>query len=262
MEYAVVVIAALLISPIALYSGFGLGTLLMPVFAIFFPLQIAVASTAAVHLANNVFRVAFVGRSANFRVVLAFGLPAAAFAILGAFLLVRTSEIEPLVTYNLFQREMVVTIIKLVIAVLIIGFAVFDLLPLSKRVGVPMALISAGGALSGFFGGLSGHQGELRTAVLSRLGMQTATFIGTVSLCALVVDISRLTVYGTSFLAEDFAEVSEGKGIGLVGAAIVAAFVGTAFSSRLLKYVTMAVLRRIIRVMLIVMGVTLGTGLV
>ena len=82
MDYAVVSIAALVISALALCSGFGLGTLLMPVFAIFPPVPVAVVCTAVVHLSNNVFGVTFVGRSANRRTVLAFGLPAAALAVL------------------------------------------------------------------------------------------------------------------------------------------------------------------------------------
>jgi len=39
-----------------LLSGFGLGTLLLPVFALFFPLPVAIAATALVHLANNFFK--------------------------------------------------------------------------------------------------------------------------------------------------------------------------------------------------------------
>ena len=105
----------------------------MPVFAIFFPVPVAVASTAVVHLANNVFRVTLVGRGADWKIVLAFGLPASVFALLGAFLLVKTSEIEPLVTYYIADRESTVTVVKLVIAFLIIGFALFELLPLLRR---------------------------------------------------------------------------------------------------------------------------------
>ena len=112
MEYVVVAIAALVVSALALYSGFGLGTLLMPVFAIFFPVPVAVAATAVVHLANNVFKVVVVGRGANWRVVLAFGLPAAAFALPGALLLVRAAEIEPLATYHIGEHESTVTVIK------------------------------------------------------------------------------------------------------------------------------------------------------
>lgn len=43
------------IAAITLLSGFGLGTVLMPVFALFFPIEIAIAATGVVHLSNNLF---------------------------------------------------------------------------------------------------------------------------------------------------------------------------------------------------------------
>ena len=62
MEYIVVSLVAFVVAALVLYSGFGLGTLLMPAFAFFFPVHVAVASTAIVHLANNVFKLTFLGR--------------------------------------------------------------------------------------------------------------------------------------------------------------------------------------------------------
>ncbi len=38
------------------FSGFGVGTILTPVFIIFFPIDIAIAMTAIVHFLNNVFK--------------------------------------------------------------------------------------------------------------------------------------------------------------------------------------------------------------
>ncbi len=61
MDYIVVCLVAVLVSVLTVFSGFGLGTALMPVFALFFPVPVAIAATAAVHLANNIFKV-FVGR--------------------------------------------------------------------------------------------------------------------------------------------------------------------------------------------------------
>jgi uncharacterized membrane protein YfcA len=262
MEYAIVALAALVVSALALYSGFGLGTLLMPVFALFFPVPVAVASTAVVHLANNIFKVTFVGRNASWRTVLAFGLPAAAFALPGAFLLVRMSEIEPLASYDLGDRESTVTIVKLVIAALIVTFSLFELVPRLQRVEFPQRLVPVGGAMSGFFGGLSGHQGALRSAVLSKLRMESAQFVGTTAVCAFMVDVSRLAVYGATFFVSDLEEATEGRGIALVGVATLAAFVGTFSSSRLLKKVTMRVIRRLVGVMLVTLAVALATGLV
>ena len=49
MDYLLVAAVALCVSGLTMYSGFGLGTLLMPVFALFFPIEVAVAATAIVH---------------------------------------------------------------------------------------------------------------------------------------------------------------------------------------------------------------------
>ncbi len=52
MGYLAVAVASLVVAALTLVSGFGLGSLLMPVFALFFPLEVAVGATAVVHLAN------------------------------------------------------------------------------------------------------------------------------------------------------------------------------------------------------------------
>ena len=53
LPYVVVCATALIVAALTLFSGFGLGTLLMPAFALFFPVTVAVAATAVVHLANK-----------------------------------------------------------------------------------------------------------------------------------------------------------------------------------------------------------------
>ena len=85
--YLAVAAAALFAAGLTLYSGFGLGTLLLPVFALFYPIEVAVAATAVVHGANNVFKVSLVGRYADRGVVLRFGVTAIVAAFLGAALL-------------------------------------------------------------------------------------------------------------------------------------------------------------------------------
>src|SRR5262249_18547707 len=51
--YALVAGVALFVAGLTLFSGFGLGTLLMPAFALFLPVPVAVAATAVVHLAQQ-----------------------------------------------------------------------------------------------------------------------------------------------------------------------------------------------------------------
>ena len=83
MDYIIICLAALIGSALTLFSGFGLGTILVPVFAIFFPIEIAIALTAVVHFLNNLFKLALLGKKANKNVVLRFGFP----SVVAAFLL-------------------------------------------------------------------------------------------------------------------------------------------------------------------------------
>ena len=76
MDYVVVCIAALIASGLTFFSGFGLGTLLLPTFALFFPLPSAIAMTAVVHLLNNLFKLLLIGQHADKDVVIRFGAPA------------------------------------------------------------------------------------------------------------------------------------------------------------------------------------------
>ncbi|MDH1575424.1 hypothetical protein [Pseudomonas sp. GD03746] len=56
----------------------------MPVFALFFPLQLAIAATAVVHFANNLFKLGLMAQQTDWSVVVKFSLPAAFTATLGA----------------------------------------------------------------------------------------------------------------------------------------------------------------------------------
>jgi uncharacterized membrane protein YfcA len=262
VEYIVVGLAAMAISALVLYSGFGLGTLLMPVFAIFFPVPVAVASTAVVHLANNVFRIGFVGRNADWRVTIIFGLPAALFAVGGALILSWTSALEALTTYELGGREFSITSVKLVVAALIGGFAALELTPVFASLQFGRRYLALGGALSGFFGGLSGHQGALRSAFLAGVGLNATAFVGTASIAALLVDAVRLTVYGTTIFSGRFSEALGEGSAGVVAVAIGAAFVGNLLASRFLNGITMHAIRRLVGVLLAVLAVALATGIV
>jgi uncharacterized membrane protein YfcA len=60
---------------------------LLPVFALFSPIEIAIGMTAVVHLLNNLFKLILLGKHANKSVVLKFGLPAILAVFGGAWLL-------------------------------------------------------------------------------------------------------------------------------------------------------------------------------
>jgi uncharacterized membrane protein YfcA len=234
----------------------------MPAFALFFPVEVAVAATAIVHLANNIFKVALVGRKADLIVVLKFALPAAVLAMIGAFLLNFFATVQPLAQYNLAGHTCSITTAKLVIAVLIIVFSVMELSPRFEKLSFEPKFIPLGGALSGFFGGLSGLQGALRTAFLIRAGLKKEVFIGTMVVSAVVVDISRLFVYGVTFFSRDFEALKNLDGVELVIAGALCAFFGAFIGSRLVKKITMRAIQIVVGVLLLLVGILLGAGFI
>ena len=123
MELLILCLAALVTSLLTFFTGFGLGTILTPVFAIFFPVEIAIALTGIVHFLNNIFKLALVGLHADKRVALKFGVPAFIFAFVGALALIAISDFPPLYSYFLSGREFFITPVKLLVAGLLIFFA-------------------------------------------------------------------------------------------------------------------------------------------
>lgn len=259
MDYIIICLVALLVSALTLFSGFGLGTLLMPAYALFFPLPLAIAATAVVHLANNIFKTVLVGRNADWRVVLKFALPAAIAAMIRATLLNLFARLLSLTFYQIGGQKHEIYLIKLIVGVLIIVFACLDLLPRLSNVAFDRKYLPVGGFLSGFFGGLSGIQGALRSAFLIKAGLEKEAFIGTGTVSAVIVDVSRLLIYGLSFYTMKISQVESMSGIIL--AAIIAAFAGSFVGARLMKKVTLQAVQIIVGVMLIVVGIGMATGL-
>lgn len=256
MEYLFICTAAFVASGLTLFSGFGLGTLLMPVFAIFFPIDVAVALTAVVHLFNNLFKLILLGKYADRTTVIQFGLPAILAALLGAWALLSLSDLKPLVHYQLLSRDLQVTPVKLIVAILMIFFALFELVPKFDKLSFEKKYLPLGGILSGFFGGLSGHQGALRSAFLIKCGLSKESFIATGVVVACLVDVTRISIYSSHF------SLARGENYLLLLAAIGSAFFGALIGNRLIKKVTMRTIQVIVAIMLFGIAGALGTGII
>ena len=262
MDYVLVTTASLLVAALTLFSGFGLGTLLMPVFALFFSLPLAVGATAVVHLANNLFKLTLVGRQASGPVTLRFGAPAIPAAFVGAFILTQMSSRPALVTYHLGGRPFDLTWIGLAMGALITLFAIADLTPRFDDLRVSKKWLSVGGLISGFFGGISGHQGALRAAFLTNCGLSRDAFIGTSVVCATLVDLTRLGVYGLTVFQHGATGLQNPKVQSLLLAATLAAFAGSFLGARFLEKITLRTVRRLVGALLLLLGLGISAGVV
>lgn len=260
MELFVIALAALAAAALTLFSGFGLGTILMPVFALFFPVPVAIAATAVVHLANNLFKLGLMARQADWDVVVRFGVPAALAAVMGAMLLGWIDMAPILAGWSWGSRHFEITAVKAVIGLLIVTFALLELWPRFQAIALPARWIPLGGALSGFFGGLSGNQGALRSAFLIKVGLSKEAFVATGAVAAVIVDSVRILVYGAATLASHF-EQSRALAIPVLVAALCA-FVGSWLGRKLLTKVTLRSVRLLVAAAMLVIGTMLAVGLV
>ena len=260
MDHVLVAAVAFVASALTLYSGFGLGTLLLPAFALFFPAPVAVAATGAIHLINNLFKGALLRRRADWRIVLRFGLPAVPAAIAGAWLLGMLGATERLFAWELGGRTHGPTAAGLTVGVLMIVFALLELQPAFQRLRAPARLMPVGGLLTGFFGGLTGQQGALRSMFLLKSGMDAAAFIATGVMIAVLVDLSRMPTYVAAF-AEAGVTLGE-RDLALIGTGAIAALAGAWLGALYVGKMTIDLVRRIVAGLMVLVGAALASGLV
>jgi uncharacterized protein len=257
VHYFIIGIVAFLASGVTLFSGFGLGTVLLPVMALFFPVDLAIALTAVVHALNNLFKCWLLGRHADRAVAVKFGLPAIVSALAGAQVLLYLSGLQPLFHYRLGDWELAVMPVKLVVAVLMVVFALAELAPRRATFALPPRYLALGGVLSGFFGGLSGHQGALRSVFLLKAGLTKEAFIATGVVISLLVDIPRIALYAARLPDLHLA----GNRL-LLTVAVLAAVSGAWLGNRLLKKITLRLVQVLVAVMLLAVALALGSGLI
>jgi uncharacterized membrane protein YfcA len=111
--------------------------------------------------------------------------------------------------------------------------------------------------LSGFFGGISGNQGALRSAFLIKANLKKEVFIATGVVIACLIDVFRLTIYSKQIIKLD-----SNLDYTLLLSATISAFLGAYFGNKLTKKVTFKLIQHITTVMLLTIALLLGVGLI
>lgn len=253
MDYLILILVSFGASWLTFFCGFGLGTMLTPVFYLFFKdLELAIFATTIVHFLNNVFKFWLMKKSINWQVAIPFGLAAIPAAFLGAFLLVNFDDFT-LSTYQFMGNTWTIQAMNLIFGIILTAFALIELIP-SWNLAFSKQSLWLGGSISGFFGGLSGHQGALRTAFLVKYKLEKNVFIATGIVVALVVDIVRSSVY--------FSDIQRSINIEwkLIGISLVSAFVGAISGRFVLQKIKLDTLNVIVALAMLVFGVALAIG--
>jgi hypothetical protein len=156
----------------------------------------------------------------------------------------------------------VVTPIKLTMGLLMLVFALFELLPRLRELKFDRKYLLLGGMLSGFFGGFSGHQGALRSAFLAKVGVSTEAFVGTNAFIGFMVDMARILTYtGMYLLAKTTSPIGQAQWP-LILTGILSAFIGVMIGKRFLNKITMKTVQTLTGTLLLGIALALGSGII
>tara|TARA_B100001250_G_scaffold106296_1_gene89612 strand:+ start:1716 stop:2492 length:777 start_codon:yes stop_codon:yes gene_type:complete len=257
IESLIITILALFISLLTFFSGFGLGTLLTPVLLIFFPTEFAITATGIVHLSNNIFKWFLIKKNIDWLTVKNFGLPAIFAAFLGAYLLFVFKGLNINYTYSLFGQIIEQDFLKLLISLLLLIFASIELLPQTKNLQFKKKWLPLGGFFSGFFGGLTGIQGALRSAFLIKTNLSKESFIATAVTISAFVDFSRIGVYFSNI---DLIKISDQNYLILF--CCLGAITGSLIGIVLLKKITIDFVQKLVNICLVILAISLALGII
>ncbi|MEN9949005.1 MAG: hypothetical protein RL106_1828 [Bacteroidota bacterium] len=253
METFFILLTVFVGSALTLVSGFGLGTLLMPVMAIFFPIDVAILLTAWVHLANNLIKFGFYYKNISWPIIIRFAPTAIIGAWMGSTVLGQLNNWNTPVEFSTLGIE--TTTFKISLGSLLGIFAIIEWMPQSKRISFSKKWLPLGGWISGFFGGLSGHQGALRSAFLIRAELTKEVLIGTGIVIATCIDITRISQY----IGQHNNHVLMSNASLFLGA-VVSAFLGVYLTQQWIQKVTIQWLQKSIALLLIIFSICLMLG--
>lgn len=235
LPWALLVVAAFVGGGAATISGFGLATVLTPIFALRLPIREAVLVVALVHLGNGLFRLALFRRHVDRTIVRRFGIWCVLGALAGASL------------YGALKSALLQGLLGGALLLL----AAREFLPEERRPTFPRRLDPIGGFLAGLVGGAIGNQGAIRSAYLLNYRLPKEAFVGTGTALACTIDLVRVPVY----LWVERGSLAEL--LPWVAPALAAAIAGTWMGKRLLKRISKETFRRVVGTLIAVLGVFL-----
>ena len=232
MTAAILALVAVIAGAVASVVGFGIGSLLTPLLALSVGTQLAVAAISVPHAVATAVRFWRLRAHVDRRVLVSFGIMSAAGGLAGALLHARASN----------------RALAIVFGGILIFVGLSELSGLARRMHFSGPVAWVAGAVSGAFGGLVGNQGGIRSAALLGFDLDRQAFVATATAIGLVVDAARMPVY---FAAEGAAMLRIWP---LILVATAGTLAGTLAGVRVLGRIPERVFRRIVAIVLIVLG--------
>ena len=176
-ELLIPALAGVAAGAVASVSGFGIGSILLPVLTSSLDARSAVVLISVPHFLGTAYRFLMLRDRVDRRVFLQFGLLSAAGALAGALLHSKVSSPS----------------LKLLFAGLLVFVGLLGLMGWTNRLRFRGPVAWVAGAFSGLLGGLVGNQGGTRSAALLGFALDKRSLVATATSIGLVVDAVRST---------------------------------------------------------------------
>ena len=233
MFLGLMLIVGIAAGAVAAVSGFGIGSLLTPAFAIYTGTKLAIAAAAIPHLLGSALRVWILRKDIDYKILWGFGIASAVFGLTGALL------------HNFIGGRM----LTFMFGVILVFAGGMGITGLAEKMQFKGAAAWAAGAFSGFLGGMVGNQGGIRSAAMLGLNVPKRAFVATASAVSIMVDGVRIPVY--------IANQSE-KLLGIwpyIAGAGAAVIIGTLAGQKLLTFIPERFFKRVVAAIVLFLGV-------
>ncbi len=160
-------------------AGFGIGSFLIPLVGIRVETKVAVALVSLPHFLGTSLRFWLLKPKVNRQILIRFGLLCAVGGLTGALL------------HTFFVSD----VLRVIFSTMLILAGILGVLQVSERIRFGKVGAAIAGLASGFFGGLVGEQGGIRSVALLNFDIQKEAFIATATASGMIVDIVRMPVY-------------------------------------------------------------------
>lgn len=228
-----ILLVSIVAGSIAAIAGFGIGSLLTPVFALHSPLKLAVAAVSVPHLIATAARFWMLRAHVDRKLLWSFGIFSAIGGLIGALA-------------HRFASSPALTI---VFGCALLLAATSELTGAAQRVKLRGVMAWIAGGVSGLLGGMVGNQGGIRSAAL--LGFKTTreSFVATATAVALLVDGARMPVY-LWLQGRDLVDAAVPIAIASAGCLI-----GTFWGRDVLRKMPERLFRKSVAVLILLLGV-------
>ncbi len=233
MENLYVPIITLIASTIGTITGFGTSTILVPILSLQYPLTETLLFVGIVHWFGDIWKMLFFKRGANWKLIILFGVTGIIVGFIGA----RLAGVFP---EDILQKMLGVFLL------VYIGFIWIN--PKWKLPGTNTSAL-VGGGVSGFFSGIFGVGGAIRSTFLSAYNLDKSVFLFTSGAIGLLIDSSRLVGYFTGGIK------LAGYSVPALAAAVIISLIGAYIAKKIINKIPQDKFRLVIAIALFVVGI-------